>query len=82
MLARSDQREVVGWIDRPKAGAILCGSIDKAEYDHYDLPFNGDLHTVVPGKFVAFRGPIELTRGAEYRDLKGYRDFSPQLYVK
>ena len=24
----------------------------------YDDPLNGDLHVVVPGKFVAFKGPI------------------------
>ena len=72
----------LGWIDRPKAGEFLCGKIDKDEYDHYDQPFNGDLHTVVPGKFVAFRGPIELAGGAEYRDHNGYRDFSPQYYVE
>jgi protein-tyrosine phosphatase len=59
----------------------MCGMIDKDEYDHYDLPSNGDMHTVVPGKFVAFRGPIALAGGAEYQDLDGYREFSPKYYV-
>lgn len=30
---------------------------DKNEYFYYDNPDHGDLHQVVPGKFIAFRGP-------------------------
>ena len=32
---------------------------DKHEYFYYDSPDNGDLHMVVPGKFIAFRGPCD-----------------------
>jgi hypothetical protein len=28
------------------------------EYFHYDDPTRGDMHEVVPGKFIAFRGPV------------------------
>ena len=51
------------------------------EYRHYDDPLNGDLHIVVPGQFVAFRGPKDLKNGREYHDHDGFRDFSPQYYV-
>ena len=51
------------------------------EYRHYDDPLNGDLHIVVPGRFLAFRGPKDLPNGREYRDRDGYRDFSPAYYV-
>ena len=39
-------------------------TFDKAEYFYYDNPVNGDLHEVVPGKFIAFKGP----KDAEFRD--------------
>ena len=32
--------------------------IDSGGAGQYDDPLNGDLHVVVPGKFVAFKGPI------------------------
>ena len=51
------------------------------EYCHYDDPLNGDLHIVVPDRFVAFRGPKDLKNGREYHDHDGFRDFSPQYYV-
>ena len=27
------------------------------EYDYYDQPQQGDMHVMVPGKFIAFKGP-------------------------
>ena len=67
--------------DREEDGWDFWGMIDIAEYAHYDSPLNGDLHEVVPGKFVAFRGPEELG-GAEYLDdARGFRRFSPSFYV-
>ena len=68
----------LGWIDARKS---TKGCIDKEEYDHYDNPLNGDLHVLVPGKFVAFRGPRNLPGGAEYRDCEEYREFSPRHYI-
>lgn len=30
------------------------------EYEHYDYPCDGDLQEAVPGKFVVFKGPMDL----------------------
>ena len=58
------------------------GMINLDEYLQYDEPLNGDLHEVLPGKFVAFKGPKDLD-GAEYRDntIRGTRTFSPAYYI-
>jgi hypothetical protein len=47
-----------------------------------DNPLNADLHEVVPGKLVAFRGPRDLN-GRLYKDdlAKGTRSFSPLYYL-
>ena len=34
-------------------------AFDEDEYFYYDHPHNGDLHEVVPGKFIAFKGPTD-----------------------
>ena len=43
-------------------------TFDKNEYLYYDDPNNGDLHEVMAGKFIAFKGPrakrIELVNGS------------------
>ena len=72
----------LGWVARPDEGDDdFWGMIDIAEYAHYDSPLNGDLHEVVPGKFVAFRGPEDLG-GTEYEDdHRGFRRFSPSFYI-
>ena len=77
------QGKQCGWVDRPsEAGSPLWGSIDIEEYAHYDDPRNGDLHQVVPGKLIAFRGPHDLG-GALYADdtARGVRRFSPAFYA-
>ena len=58
------------------------GSINLDEYFQYDDPLNGDLHEVVPGKFVAFMGPKDLG-GAEFYDdaIQRTRSFSPKYYI-
>ena len=61
----------IGWMDQTV----------QEEYEHYDDPLNGDLHIVVPGQFVAFKGPRDFPNGREYHDHNGFRDFSPQYYV-
>ena len=71
----------LGWLDLPREEDPLWGCIDVDEYDHYDDPLNGDLHEVVPGKFIAFKGPQDLG-GAAYRDRDdGFREFSPRFYA-
>ena len=71
----------LGWLELPTTEEFLWGAIDIDEYDHYDNPLNGDLHEVVPGKFIAFKGPRDLG-GAAYRDRdNGFREFSPGFYA-
>mmetsp|Transcript_33273 Transcript_33273/g.88348 ORF Transcript_33273/g.88348 Transcript_33273/m.88348 type:complete len:266 (+) Transcript_33273:128-925(+) len=56
------------------------------EYVHYDNPLNGDLHVIIPGKIVAFRGPKELPDEKTWHDVYDdcgnfrYRDFSPAFF--
>jgi cell division cycle 14 len=65
-----------GWIRRPSDPAPgLWGRIDIQAYLHWDDPLNGDLHMVVPGKFIAFRGP-RSGRSAQPRISSGEREFS------
>ena len=73
----------VGWLSFPKPESPwLWGEIDMEQYVHYDDPLNGDLHEVVPGKLVAFKGPHELG-GKEYQDdLSGFRRFSASYYAE
>ena len=79
-LAKGIQK---GWVGYPTAcdEDYRWGLIDIDEYVHNDDPLNGDLHEVVPGKFVAFKGPVDLG-GDLYRDDKrGLRSFSPEFYA-
>ena len=46
-----------GWFQYPSGSPEQWGDINIDEYSHYENPLNGDLHEVVPGKFVAFKGP-------------------------
>ena len=71
----------LGWVD------FKQNRFEADKYLHYDSPLNGDLHEVVPSKFIAMRGPVRLPRGVEWRDAKtrtgrfSHRDFSPAYYV-
>uniref|UniRef100_A0A7S4NNX9 protein-tyrosine-phosphatase n=2 Tax=Guillardia theta TaxID=55529 RepID=A0A7S4NNX9_GUITH len=38
-------------------GLLDPSSLDVNEYFYYESPWNGDMHEVVKGKFIAFRGP-------------------------
>ena len=40
------------------AGIFKQDEFDHAEYVYYDDPRKGDMHEVLPGKFIAFRGPM------------------------
>jgi hypothetical protein len=42
---------------------------------------HGECMQVVPGKFVAFKGPVDLVGQATYRDEGGCRKFSPAHYL-
>jgi cell division cycle 14 len=73
------------WVSLCPPTSSLSGAVipfvEVNEYVHYDDPLNGDLHEVLPGKFVAFKGPKDLS-GAEFKDdSRGYRHFSPLYYV-
>ena len=75
------QGRALKWITHPLPNRSEWGMIDPAEYAHYDNPLNSDMHEVVPGKFVAFKGPKDLG-GRAYVDKKdGGRDFSPGHYA-
>ena len=72
----------LGWIRAPSSiDNYEWGCMDVDEYAHYDDPINGDMHEVVPGKFLAFKGPADL--GAHYYqdDPCGYRTFGPAYYA-
>jgi cell division cycle 14 len=73
-----------GWVELPSCTEdedYKYGEIDIEEYEHYDNPLNGDMHEVVPGKFVAFKGPRDL-KGCDFRDNEqSFRDFSPNFYA-
>ena len=51
----------------------MWGETDIDQYEHYDDPLNGDLHIVVPGKFLAFKGPKNL-QNREFCDDKKVRN--------
>ena len=51
----------------------MWGETDVDQYEHYDDPLNGDLHIVVPGKFLAFKGPKNL-QNREFCDDKKVRN--------
>jgi cell division cycle 14 len=62
-------------------------NFDIDEYEHFDSPLNADLHEIVPGKFVAMRGPRSLDVDSPWQDMYtsggafSHRDFSPAHYA-
>jgi cell division cycle 14 len=75
-----------GWIDVPSELDYLWGRVDKDAYAHYDDPLQADLHAVVPGKLLVFRGPRDLggrTFSDTFRgDAFMHRDFSPDYFAE
>jgi hypothetical protein len=57
---RGLERGVNGWVGRPRMHKFLWRMIDVDEYAQYLSLINGDLHEIVPGKFIAFKGPQDL----------------------
>jgi hypothetical protein len=72
----------LGWVHLGPDG------FDLEEYQHLDSPLNADLHEIVPGKFLAMRGPRETAGGAAWEDTLradgsfSHRDFSPAHYAE
>jgi cell division cycle 14 len=70
------------WVDFGPDG------FDLEEYDNYDSTLNADLHEIVPGKFIAMRGPRDLSEGQLYQDVLrsdgsfSHREFSPEHYAE
>jgi cell division cycle 14 len=62
----------IGWIDK----------FDMEEFMHYDNPLEGDLHTIIPGKLIAFKGPKAMPMPQLYRDRDGRRTFSPHFFAE
>lgn len=45
-------------------------------------PINGSVYIVVPGRFLLFRAPRDdLTKGAQWVDTRGSRDFSTGFFA-
>ena len=71
----------LGWVDFGPNG------FDLEEYLNYDNTLNADLHEIIPGKFVAMRGPRDLPSGKPWEDIMdadghfSHRDFSPEHYI-
>ena len=75
-----EQGKQQGWV-RVSWTAEFCGKVNIHHYRHYDEPSHGDLHEVVPGKFIAFKGPVDLG-GRDFQDqANGVRVFSPSYYI-
>ena len=85
-LQSIEHSKALGWFKLPSYHApYRWGMIDRDAYHHYDNPLNADLHEVVPGKIVLFRGPKDLG-GADFQDKRVSdsficRDFSPAYYA-
>jgi cell division cycle 14 len=71
----------LGWV-LPTTDDEFWGDINILEYRHYDSPCNGDFHEVVPGTFIAFKGPRDLDGRDFADDGSGCRWFSPAAYAE
>ena len=72
----------LSWVSFSPAG------FDLSDYEQLDSPLNADLHEIVPGKFLAMRGPCDIASGAMWEDVFrddgsfSHRDFSPAHYAE
>lgn len=46
-----------------KRGWYSYENFNVREYEHYEKVENGDLNWIIPGKFMAFMGPVDRTEG-------------------
>ena len=64
-----------------------AGGFNIDEYEELDSPLNADLHEVVPGKFIAMRGPCATASYTMWEDVLraegsfSHRIFSPAHYA-
>jgi len=70
--------DVLRGVSRAMAqGHIDFSKLDVEEYNHFSSIENGDLNWIVPGKFVAFSGPLAVRREIE----PGKYTLTPEDYV-
>ncbi len=79
-------RDCVAGLARASAASMISftdGSFDPDEYDLLDDPLNGDVHAVVPGRLIAFKGPRAdaVSAAGPWADRGGVRDFHPTFYA-
>jgi cell division cycle 14 len=80
-------RDCVAGLARASAAGLISftdGSFDPDAYDLLDDPLNGDVHAVVPGRLIAFKGPCAdaVSASGPWADRGGARDFHPAYYVE
>ena len=73
-LAKGEQK---GWVRF--SSSALWGDTNLDQYRYFENPSNGDLHKVIPGKFVVLKGPEDIG-DCQFRDMNGERLFSPSYY--
>ena len=57
-----------------KLGWYSFRTFDDREFDYYEKVENGDLNWIIPGKFIAFMGPIDTPPGQAKKG-NGARDY-------
>jgi protein-tyrosine phosphatase len=48
-----------GLLRAVKTNVFNVNIFDRGEYFYYNAPENGEMHEVLPGKFIAFKGPVD-----------------------
>lgn len=61
-----------------QTGLIDIEGFNPDEYDYYDHPQHGDMHVIVPRRFIAFKGPT----GRRYRLAAGLYSHTPKDYIE
>jgi cell division cycle 14 len=69
-----------GWVEYSPS-RTYWGSFNTERYKTYGDPANGDVHEVVPGKFIAFKGPVDVGECSFCDTPSGARLFSPSFYA-
>ena len=62
-----------------KLGWYKFKSFDNKEYEYYERMENGDLNWVIPGKFLAFMGPMDEPPTGYYNQRLGN---TPEDYIE
>mmetsp|Transcript_2199 Transcript_2199/g.5157 ORF Transcript_2199/g.5157 Transcript_2199/m.5157 type:complete len:464 (+) Transcript_2199:159-1550(+) len=72
-----DILDVLSAVERAmNVGIMDFGKFDLEEYEYYDHPAVADLHVIVPGRFVAFKGPK-----SKRRNFESYCELTPADYT-